>query len=189
MSRKLIILFGAIVGGCGGGGGSAPLLTAEELREGSVGATLDALLGAIDLVAADAAGGDASVRGEPVRILVHAAPDGSVTVETIGARRTEASLRLASDPEKGLAVTGTITTESPDGTVVEGTLDRVFVRTVADLPGVGTGAIFTSGNVDFSVRDGEDVVATGTAALIGRRALVSLDISGTRTEGELHLNG
>ncbi|MCK6462174.1 MAG: hypothetical protein L6Q95_20000, partial [Planctomycetes bacterium] len=67
MSRKLIILLGAIVGGCGGGGGSAPLLTAEELREGAVGATLDALLGAIDLVAADAAGGDASVRGEPVR--------------------------------------------------------------------------------------------------------------------------
>ncbi len=189
MSRKLIILLGAIVGGCGGDGGNAPALTAEELREGSVGATLDALLGAIDLVATDAPGGDASVRGEPVRILVHAAADGSVTVEALGSRRTEASLRLVDDPDQGLSVTGTITTESPDGTVVLGTLERVFVRTVADLPGVGTGAVFTSGNVDLAVRDGEDVLATGTAALIGRRALVALDISGTRTSAELHLNG
>jgi hypothetical protein len=188
MSRKLIILLGAIVGGCGGAGGSAPL-TAEELREGAVGATLDALLGAIDLVAIDATGGAARLRGEPVRVLVHAAPDGSVAVEAVGSRRTEASLRLESDPERGLSVTGTIATESPDGTVVEGTLERVFVRMVADLPGVGTGAVFAEGNVNLEVRADGDLVATGTAALIGRRALVSLTVSGTRTSAELHLNG
>jgi hypothetical protein len=187
MSRKLIILLGAILGGCGGGGGSAPAFTAEELREGPVGATLDALLGAIDLVAVDAAGGDARVRGEPVRILVDVAPDGSVEVEAVGSRRTEASLRIGSDPDKGLSVTGTITTESSDGTLVEGTLERVFVRTVADLPAVGTGAIFLAGNVDFEVRADGELVATGTAALIGRRALVALTVAGARTERELDL--
>jgi hypothetical protein len=189
MSRKLIIVLGAIVGGCGGAGGSAPLLTAEELREGSVGATLDALLGAIDLALADAPGGDVRVRGEPVRILVDVAPDGSVAIEALGSRRTEASLRLAEDPDRGVSVTGTIATESADGTIVEGALERVLVRSVADLPGGGTGAIFLSGNVDLSVRADGELVATGTAALIGRRALVALTVDGTHSEGELHLNG
>jgi hypothetical protein len=32
-------------------------------------------------------------------------------------------------------------------------------------------------------------VATGTAALFGRRALVMLSIDGTHSEAELHLNG
>jgi hypothetical protein len=187
MSRKLIILLGAILGGCGGDGGSAPALTAEELLDGSVGATLDTLLGAIDLVTIDARGGDASVRGEPVRILLDVRPDGSVDVEAVGSRRTDASLRLLDDPDLGLGVLGTITTESPDGTVVEATLERVYVRTVADLPGVGTGAVFSSGNVDFQVRAGGDVVATGTAALVGRRAVVALRIDGTSSQGELGL--
>jgi hypothetical protein len=186
MSRKLVILLGAIAGGCGGAGGSAPHLTAEELREGSVGATLDVLLGAMDLLATGD-GSDASVRGEPVTLVVTV--DGEVTtVEALGARRTEATLRLVEDPELGVSVTGTIVTESPDGTMVEGTLERVFVRAVADLPG-GGGALFVSGNVDLRALAGGEVVATGTAALFGRRALVMLSVAGTHSEAELHLNG
>ncbi len=186
MSRKLIIVLVAIVGGCGGGGGSAPFLTAEELREGSVGATLDALLGAADLLATGAHG-DAYVRGAPVTILATAAGDGLVTVEVVGFCRTEALLRLVDDPELGVSVTGTLRTESPDGTVVEGTLERVFLRAVADLPGGGAGALFTSGNVDLLAYAGEDLVASGTAALFGRRALVALSVNGAFTEGELAL--
>ncbi|HEX5137098.1 MAG TPA: hypothetical protein VFY93_09010 [Planctomycetota bacterium] len=188
MSRKLVILLGAIVGGCGGAGGSAPVPSAEALLDGPVGATLDTLLGAIDLAAADARGGDARVRGEPVRILLDVAPDGSVDVEAVGSRRTEATLRLVPDPDKGTGVTGTITTESPDGTLVEATLERVYVRTVADLPGVGTGAVFSSGNVDFEVRSDGDLVATGTAALIGRRAVVALTIAGEHSTSTVDLN-
>jgi len=187
MSRKLIILLGAIVGGCGGVGGSAPVLTAEALREGCVGSTLDVLLGTLDLLANEEEGGDAYVRGEPVMLLATTAPDGLVTIEALGSCRTEGSLRLERDPDLGLSVSGTLRTEAPDGTVVEGTLDRVFVREVADLPGVGTGAIFTSGNVDLGVRAGEDLLATGTAALIGRRALVGLTVDGAFTEGEIVL--
>jgi hypothetical protein len=186
MSRKLIIVFGAIVGGCGGGGGSAPVLSAEELREGPVGATLDVLLGAIDVLVTGAAP-DAHVRGEPVTLLV-TVEDGVATVEAIGLCRTEATLRLADDPEGGVSVTGTIVTESPDGTVVEGTLERVFVRIVADLPGVGAGALFTSGNVDLGVYAGDAVVATGTAALFGRGAVVGLSMNGHFTEGEIQVN-
>lgn len=185
MSRKLIIVFLAIAGGCGGAGGSAPLLSAEELREGSVGATLDVLLGALDLLATGAPA-DAYVRGEPVTLV--ATVDGDVvTIEAVGLRRTEAALRLEEHPELGVSVTGTIATESPDGTVVEGTLERVFVRAVADLPGGGAGALFTSGNVDLAAHVGDDVVATGTAALFGRRALVALSVDGAHTEGELAL--
>ncbi len=186
MSRKLIIVLVAIVGGCGGGGGSAPLLTGEELREGCIGATLDVLLGAIDVLATGAPA-DAYVRGEPVTILATVGPDGFATVEVLGLCRTEATLRLAEEPDLGVSVTGTIVTESPDGTVIEGTLERVFFRTVADLPGGGAGALFTSGNVDLRAYAGEDVVATGTAALIGRRALVALSVNGAFTEGELIL--
>jgi hypothetical protein len=186
MSRKLIIVFVAIVGGCGGGGGSAPVLTAEELREGSIGTTLDVLLGAIDLLAMDGRA-DAYVRGEPVALVATVGEDGVVTIEAIGICRTEATLRLVDDPELGVSVTGTLVTESPDGTVVEGTLERVFVRAAADLPGVGRGVLFTSGNVDLEARAGEDVVATGTAALFGRRALVALSVNGAFTEGELSL--
>lgn len=186
MSRKLIIVLVAIVGACGGGAGSAPLLTAEELREGSVGATLDVLLGAVDLLATGARE-DAYVRGEPARLLATVAEDGLVTIEVVGFCRTEASLRLENDPDLGVSVTGTLRTESPDGTVVEGTLERVFVRTVADMPGIGSGALFTSGNVDLRAHAGEDLLATGTAALFGRRALVGLSVNGTFTEGELAL--
>ena len=186
MSRKLTILLVLIVGGCGGGGGSAPLLTAEELREGSIGATLDVLLGAIDVLATGAPA-DAYVRGEPVTLVV-TAEDGVVTIEALGVCRTEATLRLADDPDHGVSVTGTIVTESPDGTTVEGTLERVFVRAVADLPGGGgSGALFVSGNVDLLAQAGEEVVATGTAALFGRRALVALSVNGSHTEAELSL--
>jgi hypothetical protein len=185
MSRKVIILLFAIAGGCGGVGGSAPAITAEELRDGSVGETLDVLMAAVDQIALDTPGGDVRVRGEPARILVDTADDGSVTVEVLTTRRTEATLRLEPDPDLGLGITGTIVTESPDGTLVEGTLERVFVRAVADLPDVGNGALFTSGNVDLSVRAGDGaLLATGTAALIGRRAVVSLTVDGTSTESE-----
>ena len=186
MSRKLIILLSLIVGGCGGGGGSAPLLTAEELREGSIGSTLDVLLGAIDLLAAGG-GADAYVRGEPVILVATVGEDGLVTVEVSGSCRAEATLRFAEDEELGVSVTGRIVAETPDGILIEGTLERVFVRTVADLPGGGAGALFTSGNVDLLAYANGDVVATGTAALIGRRAVVALRVNGARTEAELVL--
>jgi len=154
-----------------------------------VGSTLDVLLGTVDLLAIDpeAIGAEILARGEPVRLLVDVAPDGLITVEALGSCRTEAELRIEDDPELGLSVTGTIVTESPDGTVVEGTLERVYARPVADLPDVGAGAVFTSGNVDLGVRAGGEVVATGTAALFGRNALVLLTIGGTSAQGELAL--
>jgi hypothetical protein len=142
----------------------------------------------VDLVALDpdSTGGDILVRGEPVTLLIAADGD-AITVEAHGSCVAEATLTLEDDPDLGLLVSGTLRTDSPDGCIVEGTLDRVFVRTVADLPDKGFGAIFTSGNVDLGVREGTEVLATGTAALFGRRALVGLAVHGAYSEGELAL--
>lgn len=192
MSRKLVVLLcAAIATGCAGAGGASPALSAQELREGCVATTLDVLLGAVDLVGGNLEPGvfevDANVGGEPVTLLVTVTADGDafhVTVETSGA---EASLVLTEDEDLGISVSGTLLLGSPDGCTVEGTLDRVFVRPVADLPDVGSGALFTQGNVDLGVHAGEELLATGTAALYGRRALVGLSVGGAFTEGEVAL--
>jgi len=148
-------------------------------------------------VVADAAGSDVvvacadtRVRGEPVTLLVTAVLDGDilrVTLETQGAYRTAGELDLTPDPQDGILVSGTLLTESPEGLLVEGTLDHVQARMVADLAGAETGAVFTAGNVDLGVREGSSLVATGTAALYGRNALVALHVDGASSQGELTL--
>jgi hypothetical protein len=213
MSRKLIIvLCAAMSGGCGGGGTTAaPVLSGEELREGCVASTLDVLLGTVDLlaraadaedleeiraqlaacaVATDSPDGELLVACADPMVLARVELDGGalrVTIEAEGFYRTEASLVLVRDPDLGVAVAGSLRTDAPEGCVVEGVLDRVFARAVADLPGSEFGAVFTAGDVDLDVRAGGTVIARGTAALRGRRALVALDVGGTPTEGEIDL--
>ncbi|MHC4973694.1 MAG: hypothetical protein ACYTG3_15320 [Planctomycetota bacterium] len=133
-----------------------------------------------------------SVRGEPVALMasVTVAEDGRlvVTVQTEGGLyTTEADLELRVDPERGVVVDGSLRSEAPDGCVVRGTLDNVAVRTIADLPGVGFGALFTSGSVELDVIwPGLDPM-TGTAALAGRSALVALEVDGIFSQGEITL--
>ncbi|MHC4493232.1 MAG: hypothetical protein ACYTDU_16595 [Planctomycetota bacterium] len=111
-----------------------------------------------------------------------------VSVQTEGGFfTTEADLELSVDPERGIVVDGFLRSESPDGCVVEGTLSNVAVRTIADLPGVGFGALFTSGSVELDVTHPGLDRMTGTAALAGRSALVALEVAGIFSHGEISL--
>jgi len=168
----------------------APVASAEDAQD------LVAAFAACAVVAGTAgsdvvvACADTRVRGEPVTLLMTATIQGNVlrvTLEAAGTYRTEASLELTPDPDAGILVGGTLHTESPEGLLVEGSLDRVQARMVADLAGAETAAVFTAGNVDLGVREGASLVATGTAALYGRSALVALRMGEASTEGELTL--
>lgn len=113
-----------------------------------------------------------------------------VTLDSLGTTQsTEARFELFVDPERGLVIDGTLLTESLDGCEIEGTLDNVTARAVADLPGLGTGVLFTSGNVDLGLTLPDRTFATGTAALVGRNALVSLEVDGVHSQGEVVLGG
>lgn len=132
------------------------------------------------------------VRGEPVALMASVTllegPALLVSVETDGGPyATEADLEFGVDPERGIVVDGSLRSESPDGCVVEGTLDNVAVRTIADLPGVGFGALFVSGSIELVVTPPGAERMTGTAALAGRSALVVLEVGGRYWQGELAL--
>lgn len=132
------------------------------------------------------------VRGEPLALMasVSLEEDGRllVKVETEGGLyTTEADLELSVDPERGVVVDGFLRSEAPDGCLLQGTLDNVAVRTIADLPGVGFGALFTSGSVELDVSGPGLARMTGTAALAGRSALVALEVGGIFSQGEIAL--
>ncbi len=132
------------------------------------------------------------VRGESVALMASvtflAGERLVVSVQTEGGLvTTEAELELSFDPERGIVVDGTLRSESADGCVVEGALSNVAVRTIADLPGVGFGALFTSGSVELDVTHPGLDRMTGTAALAGRRALVALEVGGIFSQGEISL--
>ena len=132
------------------------------------------------------------VRGESVALMASvtflAGGRLVVFVQTDGGfLATEADLELRVDPERGIVVDGFLRSESPDGCVVEGTLENVAVRTIADLPGVGFGALFTSGSVELDITQPGLDRMTGTAALAGRSALVALELGGIFWQGELSL--
>lgn len=132
------------------------------------------------------------VRGEPVALTasVTLAGDGRLAVTVLtdgGPYATEVDLELFVDAERGVVVDGFLRSETLEGYVVQGTLDNVAVRTIADLPGVGFGALFTSGSVELAVSRPGLVKMTGTAALAGRSALVALEVGGVFTQGEVSL--
>lgn len=132
------------------------------------------------------------VRGEPVALMASVTfLEGArlaVSVQTDGGLyTTEADFELSVDLERGIVVTGSLRSESPDGCVVQATLDNVAVRTIADLPGVGFGALFTSGSVELDVTHPGLEAMTGIAALAGRSALVALEVGGIFSQGEILL--
>ena len=48
--------------------------------------------------------------------------------------------------------------------------------------------VFTSGSVDIEVHDSDDVIiASGSAALVGRTALIVLQVDGVFSQGEIAL--
>ena len=107
-----------------------------------------------------------------------------VILEAAGPRTLlEGQLFCTPDPVRGLVLRGELSTVDAEGCAVLATFEEVTARRVADLPGGGT-LVFTSGRAGIEV---SYPAARGTAALIGRRALVALQIDGTTSQGEIDL--
>ena len=60
-------------------------------------------------------------------------------------------------------------------------------QTVADLPDLAAGVLFTSGDVDLGAETPEGQPVSGSAGLVGRTALVVLDVDGVISQGEIAL--
>ena len=135
-------------------------------------ATLE-LIGAAGLPVATPA------EAEYLRIIVEAQGEGSLT---------EGVLTCRADPDQGVVIEGWLSTTFDDGCQVETTLDDVIGRIVADLPGIDSGVLFVGGAVDLDVYDVlGDAFASGRAALVGRAAVVALEIAGFFSHGEIDL--
>lgn len=184
---------------------------AQEMREGCVGASLDLLQNLADRLAplayasspeelqALAAQAGCTVtpgvltdyllcEGDPTLEIQLSRLDGvliaEITADTTDSH-TEGVLEI--DPAAGVAMAGDLVTEYANGCTVLAFVDRVQGQLVADLPGTGTGLIFTGGSVALHVLEAGDPFASGTAALVGRRALVILEIAGIFAQGEIDL--
>lgn len=92
------------------------------------------------------------------------------------------------DAASGLAVAGDLTTDYVDGCTVLAFLDDVQGQLVADLPDRPVGFLFTGGSVALHVLDGGAPYVSGTAALVGRRAVVVLEYGGVFAQGEIDLD-
>lgn len=101
---------------------------------------------------------------------------------------TTGRLEFARDPVAGLVVKGTLAATRADGRTVTAGVGRVEGQLVADLPGLATGLVFTAGSVDVDVRAGDAPLASGTAALVGRVAVVALEVRGVHSQGEIALD-
>ncbi len=90
------------------------------------------------------------------------------------------------DPERGLVLGGTLATLFDDGcNVTSDLLGLTALRVVdfADNPRL----LFTSGSVDIFVDDAGVGIGSGSAALVGRKALVAIQVDGVFSQGEIAL--
>ena len=88
------------------------------------------------------------------------------------------------DPERGLVLSGHLITVFPDGCRVEADLNDLTALRIADGEAP---LLITSGSVDISIDNWDEPVATGTAAIFGRNALVALEVDGIFSQGEIAL--
>ena len=87
------------------------------------------------------------------------------------------ALTFEIDPERGIVGSGDMVVSFADRTVYIETEDLVL-RLVADLSGPGVAAVFVSGHVTVSVEEPFQPETTGSAALAGASALVTLNVDG-----------
>jgi len=100
---------------------------------------------------------------------------------------TEGQLHLVPDPDKGLVIDGDLSASAFDGVGLLASFNDVTARTVADLPGLATAVLFTSGSIDLDLTTPAGQPARGTAGLVGRNAVVALDLAGFSARRDLEL--
>jgi hypothetical protein len=191
-------------------------LVAQEVREGCVAESLDLFQDLADRLAPLAyarsvdelvAGGCESVPdAEGHRLAFHGVPvrgsivdldlrvvlgNGGVAVDVLAvgpSSTTTGRLELTHDAELGIVVTGSLAATLADGHAVATDVGPVQGMLVADLPGLATGLVFTAGSVDVDVHLTGAPLARGSAALVGRVAVVALEVRGVHTHGEIALD-
>jgi hypothetical protein len=116
---------------------------------------------------------------ESVALRVRIAAVGLVT-ETFG------EITCRPDPAEGLVLNGSIATTFLGGCRVSVDLIEVTAMRLADGP---TGLVVTAGSIDITVDEEGVVVATGSAAIAGRTALIALEVDGFYSQGEILIGG
>lgn len=145
---------------------------------------------------------DLPVRGEPVDVLIELTylddlgfPTDQLADATSVLVRIEAEgglfqggglIHISPDPDLGLVFDGTIGTTYYDGCSATADL-QVTGQTVADLPDLAAGVLFTSGDVDLGAETPEGQEVSGSAGLVGRTAVIALDVDGVISQGEIVL--
>jgi hypothetical protein len=173
---------------------------------------LDALAAAADAAACSLWGPDEGsytffcaglpVRGEPVDVLIELTylddlgfPTDDLSAAASVLLRIEAEgglfqgggvIHIAPDAELGLVFDGSIGTVYYDGCSATADL-LVTGQTVADLPDLAAGVLFTSGDVDLGAETPEGRPVSGSAGLVGRTAVVVLEVDGVISQGEIAL--
>jgi len=105
---------------------------------------------------------------------------GSV-VEALG------ELSIQADPGRGLVIRGSIECLVGGTCLVTGQLDEIVTALVADAP-LDTGVLIHTGNLDLEIDRGNDDLHYGSAALVGRTALVAIAVNGYYSQGVIDLD-
>lgn len=100
----------------------------------------------------------------------------------------EGILYCGIDAGDGLAFNGTLSFWFPGSCSVLMEASLVSVQAVADLPGTPLGALYAGGSLGLSVLFDDGRYAEGGVVLEGRRALVSVEVDGEVSTGELALD-
>ena len=110
-----------------------------------------------------------------------------IEIEAFGAGvEISGVLTCTPDPTRGIVLSGSLATLFNNGRNVTSDLLDLAAQRVADVGG-SMRLIFTAGRVDITVdQDGVDI-ASGSAAFVGRNALVALQVDGVFSQGEIAL--
>jgi hypothetical protein len=96
----------------------------------------------------------------------------------------EISIRV--DPARGLVVTGDIGFRFGLTCLVKCEIDEIVAAVVADAP-FGTSVLVHTGNLDLEIDRGDGDWRYGSAALVGRTAIVAIAVNGYFSQGEIDL--
>jgi hypothetical protein len=161
--------------GCsvGGDGDGAYTILCRDLTAGTQGLSLHARLEYL---------GENGVLGPPeaalsMRAWIEAAGDLSLV---------EGYLDCVDDPWRGIVLEGVLSTDYLGASSVWTFVEHVTVRPVADAAD-GVSVLFTSGSAELEVLPADGPVARASVALVGRRALVIVEVEGQSTTTEQQL--
>ncbi len=136
-----------------------------------------------------------------LRLLVRYVRDGLASVASNDVERVEVTvnagtnfmtcngrLDFVSDADRGTLIEGVLDSQYFTGCTLHLIGEDIAANMVADLPSGRNGAVFAAGHLDLALTFETRADVTGSAALIGRRAVIALHMDGVATTGEVVLD-